>query len=222
MPRRGLHRSLSLRVAAAGSPSLGPIPRHVHGRRRHGRRGRSHRQRSAVPDRSRRLVMEVYRDRPRDEWRMNRRELVDGERSARHGGTRRGGSGAEPWAGVPQGSTRRSHALLRRGTRRGRGVLPRGARVRQSRLEFSRRAVPLGRRLSPPRRHEHLGGWRAARVTGTMPGSIRGSLVVPDRGDVCATRCAASRAPASPRARSIAALPPPIRGALVVHVTTSG
>ena len=212
VPRRGLHRAVSLRVAPAGSPVARPVPPAHHGRRRHARRRRSPRQRSAVSHRSRR-----HRDGglPRSAARRVAREpsrAGHGERSARPGGTRRGGR-CGTLGRRAAGIDHRPHALLRRGARRRRGVLPRGARVRQNRLELPRRAVSLGRRLSPPRRHEHLGGRRAARVSRRTPGSTRGSSCCRIR-RACATRCAASRAPDSPRARSIAALLPPIRGAV--------
>jgi len=50
------------------------------------------------------IVMEVYRDRPRDEWRVSRRELVMASDPLDREGLVEAG-GAEPWAGVPRGST---------------------------------------------------------------------------------------------------------------------
>jgi catechol 2,3-dioxygenase len=49
------------------------------------------------------IVMEVYRDRPRDEWRVSRRELVMASDPLDREGLIAAG-GAEPWAGVPAGS----------------------------------------------------------------------------------------------------------------------
>ena len=50
------------------------------------------------------LVMEVYRDRPRDEWRVSHRELVMASDPLDREGLVEAG-GAEPWAGLPRGST---------------------------------------------------------------------------------------------------------------------
>ena len=50
------------------------------------------------------IVMEVYRDRPRDEWGVSHRQLVMASDPLDREGLVVAG-GAEPWAGVPRGST---------------------------------------------------------------------------------------------------------------------
>ena len=65
--------------------------------------------------------------------------------------------GGQPWTGMPAGHGHGPRAPACRRPRRRGGVLPPRARLRQGGVELPGGAVPLGGRLSPSPRHQHLG-----------------------------------------------------------------
>ena len=141
------------------------------------------------------LGIEVYADRPRGAWRHEDRQLtmttipLDVEAVLAGRGRRalvrdaiRHGAGAR--------------APVRGGSGACGGVLSCRPGTRQDRLELSRRAFPVGRRLPPPPRHQHLGDGGGAGGTGRGPvaGVGGGRAVVRDAAEAIASIAAAGGA----------------------------
>ena len=105
--------------------------------------------------------IEIYRDRPREEWRTGGRRDRDGHAAARRGGRpRRAPEGAGD-EGVPEG-TRMGHVHLQvRDVAEAEGFYAAGW-ASTPRPRATRGAVRLGGRLPPPPGPEHLGHRRGA------------------------------------------------------------
>ena len=138
------------------------------------------------------LGIEVYADRStravadqraaRSRWRPSRSTCVRSMRAA----------GGEPWTGMPAGTTIGHVHFPRRRDPRGRGVLSLRARLRQSRVDLSGRAVLLCGWLPPSRRHEHVGRWRA-RATGADDARPRMGAAASDREQISTRRSRPAR-----------------------------
>ena len=120
------------------------------------------------------LGIEVYADRPRAAWRIDStRQLFMTTAPLDVRGVIAAAGGA-PWTGMPAGHDDRPCPLARRRPCRRRGLLPPRARLRQSRLELPRRAVPLGGRLPPSPRRQHMVAPARLPMSG-MHGCCRGT-----------------------------------------------
>ena len=129
------------------------------------------------------LGIEIYADRPRAAWRHQDRQLVMATNPLDVESVLAAGGG-EPWSRDAGRHGARPRSPLRGRPRPGRAVLPRRTRTRPGGLELSRCPVPLGRRVSPPPGHQHLGR-RARALAGENDARLlEWEIVLPETGDV--------------------------------------
>ena len=127
------------------------------------------------------LGIEVYADRPRTSWSAENGQLVMRDGSAQR--RRAAGPGRSSRLARPaRRHDDRPCASVRRRPRRGRRLLSCGPRLRQDGVELPGSAVPLRRGLSPPPRHQHLGGRCTARRAGGRSASGLGAGAAGHRG----------------------------------------
>ena len=107
--------------------------------------------------------IEIYRDRPREEWPRAEGQLQMATLPLDLEGVLASAPAGDAGDGMARRHDARSRAPAGRVDPGGRCVLHGRDRVRRHRARLSRRAVRLGGRLPPPHRAQHLGWRRCAR-----------------------------------------------------------